>query len=53
MRLLIQSVEKMEAPREDIRDIIENVKGNLKFHPVADELDAFLAGEKTQPDPKK
>jgi len=43
VRMLIQSVEKMNSPKEDIRDIVEKVQGSLKFHPVAEELDAFLS----------
>lgn len=43
-RMLIVSVEKMSAEREEIREIIEKVQGSLKYHPVAKELEAFLSG---------
>jgi hypothetical protein len=35
----------VKEPRDSIREIIEKVKGRLMYHPVAKELDAFLAGK--------
>lgn len=43
--MLIVCVKETKEPRDSIRDIIEKVKGRLKYHPVAAELDAFLAGK--------
>ncbi len=42
-RLLIECAKKADTPPAEIRDIIEKVSGNLKFHPVAEELEAFLS----------
>ena len=30
--------------RDEIREVVEKVYGNLKFHPVAKELEAYLGG---------
>lgn len=43
--MLIKCVTQAKEPRDAIRGIIEKVKGRLKYHPVAGELDAFLAGK--------
>jgi len=41
--MLIACVKGAKEPPDSIRDIIEKVKGRLKYHPVASELDKFLA----------
>ena len=41
--MLIACVNGAKAPPASIREIIEKVKGRLKYHPVASELDKFLA----------
>ncbi len=41
--LLIACVKGGKQPPDSIRDVIEKVKGRLKYHPVATELDKFLA----------
>jgi hypothetical protein len=43
--MLITCVKQAKEPRDSIREIIEKVKGRLKYHPVAKELDAFLSGK--------
>ncbi|MEO6784654.1 MAG: hypothetical protein ABI318_00870, partial [Chthoniobacteraceae bacterium] len=43
--MLITCVKQSKEPRDSIREIIEKVKGRLKYHPVAKELDDFLAGK--------
>lgn len=43
--MLITCVKQANEPRDSIREIIEKVKARLKYHPVASELDAFLAGK--------
>jgi len=43
--MLIACVKLSKEPRDSIREIIEKVSGRLKYHPVAKELDAFLAGK--------
>jgi hypothetical protein len=42
-RLLIESVKQLKTPPAEIRDVIEKVQGSLKFHPVAEELEAYLS----------
>ena len=44
-RMLVECVRETDAPREEIRELIEQVRGRLLFHPVARELEAFLAAE--------
>jgi hypothetical protein len=41
--MLIACVNGSKTPPASIRDIIEKVKGRLKYHPVAAQLDAFLS----------
>ena len=41
--LLITCVTGAKAPPASVRDIIEKVKGRLKYHPVAAQLDKFLS----------
>ena len=41
--MLIACVSATKAPPASIRDIIEKVKGRLKYHPVASKLDQFLS----------
>jgi len=41
--MLIACVNGAKAPPSSIREIVEKVKGRLKFHPVAADLDKFLA----------
>jgi len=41
--MLIACVSSTKQPPASIRDLIEKVKGRLKYHPVAAELDRFLA----------
>ena len=41
--MLITCVQRTKQPPASIRDLIEKVKGRLKYHPVAAELDRFLA----------
>ena len=41
--MLIACVNGAKLPPAAIREIIEKVKGRLKFHPVAGDLDKFLA----------
>jgi len=41
--MLIACVKSTKQPPASIRDLIEKVKGRLKYHPVAAELDRFLA----------
>jgi hypothetical protein len=41
--MLIACVNGAKAPPASVRDIIEKVKGRLKYHPVAAQLDAFLS----------
>ena len=41
--MLIACVNSTKQPPASIRELIEKVKGRLKYHPVADELDRFLA----------
>ena len=41
--MLITCVTASKAPPASIRDIIEKVKGRLKYHPVAVQLDRFLS----------
>ena len=48
--MLITCVKGAKEPPDSIRDIIEKVKGRLKYHPVAAELDTFLST--TGPKPK-
>jgi hypothetical protein len=43
--MLITCVKQAKEPRDSIRGIIEKVSARLKYHPVAKELDAFLAGK--------
>ena len=43
--MLITCVRQLKEPRDSIREIIEKVKGRLKYHPVVKDLDAFLAGK--------
>ena len=43
--MLITCVKQAKEPGDSIRELIEKVKGRLKYHPVAKELDAFLAGK--------
>ena len=43
--MLITCVKQLKEPPDSIREIIEKVKGRLKYHPVAKELDAFLSGK--------
>jgi hypothetical protein len=43
--MLITCIKQSKEPRESIREVIEKVKARLLFHPVAQELDAFLAGK--------
>lgn len=47
--MLIACVKGAKEPPASIREIIEKVKGRLKYHPVAAELDRFLgtAGKPT------
>lgn len=47
--MLIACVNGAKEPPASIREIIEKVKGRLKYHPVASELDKFLktAGKPT------
>ena len=40
--MLITCVEGSKAPSSSIVEIIEKVKGRLKYHPVAAKLDRFL-----------
>lgn len=44
--MLIACVKAEKAPPASIREIIEKVKGRLKYHPVASELDRFLSTAK-------
>jgi hypothetical protein len=44
--MLITCVTASKAPPASIRDIIEKVKGRLKYHPVASQLDRFLSTAK-------
>jgi len=46
--MLITCVTNAKESPESIRDVIEKVKGRLKYHPVAAQLDHFLstAGKK-------
>lgn len=44
-RKLITCVKESKESPDSIRGIIEKVKGRLKYHPVAQELDDFLAGK--------
>ncbi|MEA3212676.1 MAG: hypothetical protein QOE70_5733 [Chthoniobacter sp.] len=44
--MLIACVKGAKEPPASIRDIIEKVKGRLKYHPVASELDQFLSTAK-------
>jgi len=41
--MLIACVNSSKAPPASIREIIEKVKGRLKYHPVATQLDKFLS----------
>ena len=41
--MLIACVTASKSPPASIRDIIEKVKGRLKYHPVASQLDRFLS----------
>jgi hypothetical protein len=41
--MLIKCVTRAKAPPAPVREIIEKVKGRLKYHPVASELDRFLS----------
>ncbi len=41
--MLITCVTASKAPPASIREIIEKVKGRLKYHPVASQLDKFLS----------
>ena len=41
--MLITCVKGNKAPPSSIRELIEKVKGRLKYHPVAAKLDEFLA----------
>ena len=41
--MLIACVQGAKEPPGSIRELIEKVKGRLKYHPVASELDKFLA----------
>ena len=41
--MLIACVKSTKQPPASIRDLIEKVKGRLKYHPVAAELDRFLS----------
>ena len=43
--LLITCIKQSKEPRESVRELIEKVKERLKYHPVATQLDAFLAGK--------
>lgn len=43
-RMLVQCAREMKTPPGEIREVIEAVKGNLQFHPVAQELEAYLSG---------
>lgn len=43
--MLITCVKQLKEPPGSIREIIEKVKGRLKYHPVAKDLDAFLSGK--------
>ncbi|MEO6738987.1 MAG: hypothetical protein ABIP20_01970 [Chthoniobacteraceae bacterium] len=43
--MLINCVKLTKEPRDSIREVIEKVSARLKYHPVAKELDAFLAGK--------
>jgi hypothetical protein len=40
--MLITCVTSAKEPPASIREIIEKVKGRLKYHPVAAQLDQFL-----------
>ena len=44
--MLIACVTGAKEPPASIRDIIEKVKGRLKYHPVAAQLDKFLSTAK-------
>ena len=41
--MLIYCVGASKAPPSSIREIVEKVKGRLKYHPVAGQLDKFLS----------
>ncbi len=41
--MLITCVKNAKEPPASIRELIEKVKGRLKYHPVAAELDRFLS----------
>jgi hypothetical protein len=42
-RMLVTCVKEMKSPCDEVRDVIEKVAKRLKYHPVAKELDEFLA----------
>jgi hypothetical protein len=44
--MLVACVRGAKEPPSSIREIIEKVKGRLKYHPVASELDQFLSTAK-------
>jgi hypothetical protein len=43
VRMLVTCVTEMKAPRHEVRDVVEKVKKRLEYHPVARELEEFLA----------
>ena len=51
--MLIACVTNAKEPPDSIRDIIEKVKGRLKYHPVAAQLEHFLSTTTKPPTPSK
>ena len=43
VRMLVTCVKEMKAPRHEVRDVVERVRKRLEYHPVAKELEEFLA----------
>ena len=41
--LLMDCVSGAKEPHASIKEILDKVKGRLKYHPVASEIDKFLA----------
>ena len=45
-RLLVEAVTQMKGSPDEVRKVLDKVKGNLMYHPVAQEIDAFLSPKK-------
>jgi hypothetical protein len=39
-------VQAVKGAPGEVRETLEKVKGNLMYHPIAQEIDAFLSSEK-------